>query len=98
MGLKKFNNFRINESNDDIDSKILSIFSRFYQMDVKPTDTLEDIGINSSTYSDLDLIGIDIEEELNIDMDNCKAFNNLVNNLVKSKETLTVQDVINTLK
>lgn len=95
MKLKKFNSFRINENNTDIDSKILSIFSKFCDKDVKITDTLGSIGINSSNHYELDLIGIDIEEELNINMDKCTKFNNLYKN--DNLSELTIQEIIDCL-
>jgi hypothetical protein len=97
MTLKKFNKFRMNENNSDIDSKILSIFSKYYKKDVKSTDTLGDIGINASDVVDLVEISIIIEEELNIDVDSCTEFDNLFKPL-ENLSNLTVQDVINTLK
>lgn len=97
MKLKKFNSFRINENKTDIDSKILSIFSRFCDKDVKLTDTLGSIGIDSSNSVDLVEISIIIEEELNIDIDKCIKFDDLFKPITKLVE-LTVQDVINSLK
>ncbi len=97
MTLRKFNSFRINENDSNIDSKILAIFSKFFNKDVKSSDKLGDLGIDASNSIDLVEISIIIEEELDIDVDSCDAFDNLFKPLDRLS-SLTVQDVINSLK